>query len=184
MAEIDRSEIKQLVRDLRSEAVGYNRQWLAWLGVASGGGAVALLSFAANLPDPNYALRALLPALAAFATGVSFAGLAVLTASLRVSASEVHHGAAFTREELADAIQATPEMFSAPKNIAERHNAPRQKLIVQHDEEHALAESAWTKHVRWKWLNRACLTLSALGFVTGLAAPLVRILSGGSFVPM
>jgi hypothetical protein len=96
----------------------------------------------------------------------------------------VHHAAAFTRNELVDAIRAIPEMISAPPSLAERHNAPRQKLVAQHDDQHTQAESAWTQHVLWKRANRACLTLSAIGFVTGLAAPLVRILAGGSFVPM
>ncbi len=183
MAQVDRSEIKQLVRDLRSESVGYNRQWLNWLGVASGGGAVALLSFAANLPDPDYAIRALLPGLSAFAAGVCLAGLAVLTAARRVGAAEVHHGAAFTRDELGDAIRAAPEMISAPRSIAESHNAPRDKMIAEHDAHHALAETAWTAHLRWKSLNRAFLTLSVLAFVIGLAAPLVHIACGGSFAP-
>ena len=183
MGVVDRSEIAQLVRDLRVEAVGYNRQWLNWLGVASGGGAVALLSFSANLPDPDYALRALLPALAAFAAGICFAGLAVLTASLRVGASERHHGAAFTRDELGDAIRSVPVMVSAPRRLADEHNAPRAAMIGQHDERHGEAELAWTRHVRWRWLNRLCLAVSAACFVAGLCAPLLRMATGGSFAP-
>lgn len=183
MAQVDRSEIKQLVRDLRTESIGYNRQWLNWLGVASGGGAVASLSFAANLPDPDYALRVLLSGISAFAAGVCFAGFAVLTAARRVNAAEVHHAAAFTRDELGDAIRSTPLMISAPRSMAERHNAPRDKMIADHDIQHEIAENAWTAHLRWKWLNRVCLGLSVVAFVVGISTPLAHIALGGSFSP-
>jgi hypothetical protein len=183
MAEIDRSEIKQLVRDLRAEATNYNRQWLSWLGLASGGGAVALLSFAANLPNPDFALRALLLPLTAFAGGVCFAGLAVLSAAQRTKFSEVHHGAAFTRDELADAVNATPVMFSAPQSIADEQNKPRDKLVTMHDEQHELVEVAWTSQMRWSRAHFVFIAMSTGCFVVGLVSPLVFIALGGHFSP-
>lgn len=174
----DRSEIKKLVQDLRAEAVGYSKQWMVWLGVASGGGAVALLSFAANLPDPDFALRALLPALAAFAGGVCFAGLAVLTAGLRTEASEHHYGAAFNRNELGDAIHQMPEMISNPRRLADEHNTSRNALSRQRDEFHADAEKAWRRHVWWRRINQACLIASAALFLMGISAPLIHVAMG------
>ena len=170
------------MRDLRSEASAYNRQWHLWLGVASGGGAIAILSFAANLPNPDYALRALLPTLSAFAAGVFFSGLALFTASRRAAASEAHHAAAFTRDELGDAIARIPVAVSAPAHLSERQNAPRTKLIAQHDEQHLRAEAEWNSHVRWKLGNRLSLSLAAIGFVAGLVLPLVHIATGNGFV--
>ncbi len=184
MAKIDRSEINQLVRDLRSESMTYNRQWLSWLGLASGGGAVALLSFAANLPDPDIALHALLPALFAFAAGVCFAGLAVLSAALRSKFSEIHHGAACNRDAFGDAVEDSPMIFSSPPSIAEKHNKPREDLIKMHDEQHKLAEDAWVSQVRWRRAHLTFISLSAVCFVVGLIAPLVFISLGGHFVTM
>lgn len=183
MVETDRSEIKQLVRDLRAEASAYNRQWHVWLGLASGGGAVAILSFAANLPDPDFALRALLPTLSAFAAGVFFSGLALFTASRRIAASEAHYAAAFSRDELGDAIPRIPMMISSPAHLAEEHNAPRDKLIKQHDEQHERAEVEWERHVRWKVANRLFLILAVVGFLAGLVLPLVHIATGDGFAP-
>lgn len=183
MVEVDRSEIRQLVRDLRAEATNYDRQLYNWLGVASGGGAVAILSFAANLPDPDFALHALLPTISTFATGVLFSGLAIFSASRRFAASEEHHGAAFTRDELRDAIDRIPVMISAPASIAESANAPRDRLIKQYDEHHNLAEVSWSTHVRWRWTNRLCLACAVIGFLVGLALPLLYIANGGNLVP-
>ena len=183
MVNVDRSEIKQLVRDLRAEAANYNRQWHVWLGLASGSGAVAILSFAANLPNPDFALRALLPTLTAFASGVLFSGLALFTASRRIASVEAHHAAAFTRDELSDAIRRMPTMISSPPQMAEEHNAPRNKLIKQHNEEHARAEAEWNSHVRWKVANRVLLIFAFAAFLAGLVLPLVHIATGGGLAP-
>jgi hypothetical protein len=180
---VDRSELKQLVRDLRAEATAYNRQWHVWLSLASGGGAVAILSFAANLPDPDYALRALLPTLSAFAAGVFFSGLALFAAARRIAAAESHHAAAFTRDELGDAIPLIPMMISSPQKVAEEHNAPRDKLITQHDEQHQRAEAEWRTHTRWKFANRLFLGLAISAFMAGIILPLAHVSSGRGFAP-
>lgn len=180
---IDRSEIKQLVRDLRAEGTSYGKLWTTWLGIASGGGAVALLSFAANLPDPDFALRALLPALAAFICGVCFSGLSVLTAALRIGAAEVHHGAAFTRDELGDAIKQMRLVIASPPSMADEMNRERNQAIRLHDEHDVKAQAAWASYVRWKFLNRMLLCLAALSFLTGIVAPLVHITAGLRYTP-
>ena len=182
MVQSNKSETLQLIRDYRTEAAAYSRQWANWVGIASGSGAVALLSFAANLPNPDFALAVLLPALAAFVSGVCFAGVGVAVASLRVSALGEHHVSALNREVLEQSLRTTAEMISSPAILAERHNAPRNSLIGKHDSEHKRAEVAWTYHVRWKWTQRICLLLAAMSFLLGTVLPLIVIWQGGSFV--
>lgn len=183
MSDVDRVEVKQLVRDLRAEASAYNRQWYNWLSIASGGGAVAILSFSANLPDPDFALRKLLPTLIVFASGICFSGLSLFAAARRVATAELHHAAAFTRDELSDAISSIPLMISSPPRVAERHNAPRDHYIGLHDEQHVRAELAWSSHTRWKFANRLFLCLALGGFVAGIILPLAHIVTGGEFAP-
>ncbi len=182
MVKVDRTEVAQLVRDLRNEAASYSRQWMLWLGLASGGGIVALLSFAANLPNPDHALRLLLPGLASFALGVTMAGASLLLATLRVRRAEEHHGAAFTRDELDDAIRQIPPALSSPQRIADEMNAPRNRLIRQREEYHAEAELSWRWHVKWKLAHRATLFVSTISFVFGAVWPLALIATGRSFV--
>ncbi|TPE59417.1 hypothetical protein FJQ54_13045 [Sandaracinobacter neustonicus] len=179
----DRSEIAHLIRDLRSEAASYNRQWHVWLGLASGGGAVAILSFAANLPDPDFALRRLLPTLVAFTSGIVFSGFALFAASRRISSLEGHHAAAFTRGELDDAIKKIPIMMSAPASLAYEHNAARNRLTKEREQSHQEAEAEWKFHLKWKAASRLFIGLAVVGFVAGLVLPLVHIGTGGNFAP-
>jgi hypothetical protein len=66
MVQVDNSDIKVLIHSLRTESVAYFRQWVVWLGVASGAGGMGLFSLAANLPDRNHAFHIFLPSLWVF----------------------------------------------------------------------------------------------------------------------
>ena len=68
--ELDAENTRQLVQHFRTEAAVYQRQWTLSLGIGCGGAAIALISLAANLPDPNYAFRLFAPSLWVFLVGI------------------------------------------------------------------------------------------------------------------
>lgn len=183
MVNFDRSEDRIFVRELRAEATANTQRFMNWLGLASAGGAVALLSFAANLPDPDLALRVFLPALTAFAVGSTTAGVAIFSAAQRMQTIADHLAATHNRDELADALDRTPTVVSAPKKIAEEANRPREKLVAQHDEFHREATAYWKQHRRWKLLHRGYMTLSFASFLAGVGIPLVQVALGTPFSP-
>jgi len=145
---------------------------------------VALLSFAANLPDPDYALHRLAPGIAAFTVGLIAAAPNLLFAAAEATAAEVHFASAATRESMHEAIQKMPEQIASPRSLADRLNAPRNRLIAEHDDQHANAERAWTMRQRWRWTVRATTTVSALAFIFGVAFPLSAVLTGTKFAPI
>jgi hypothetical protein len=173
----------QLVSDLRKEAAEYSRQWVLWLGVGGGGGAVALLTFAARLPDPDYALHTLWPSLAAYLLGLMAAGASLLLSSLAISALSSHYAHSSNRDRLNKQIGGMVQMFSAPESMAKDFNRPRDKAIEDSKDFHEQAEEAWRRRTRWTVLRRVCIGLSALGFAFGSAYPLYLVLSGTSLAP-
>jgi hypothetical protein len=175
MVDVDVSQTKELVGQLRSEADHAIRQWTTWLGIGSGGGAIAVLSFAAALPDPDRALFLLAPSLSAFLIGIVSAGPAVLLLGAELLAASAHFAAAHNRDSIQAAISKMPFAIASPKAMADRMNAPRDKLAVQGDEEHEIAERAWVEKSRWRFARRALTTVSAISFVVGAGYPLVLI---------
>lgn len=183
MAQIDRSDALRVVQELTAASTTYHRHFILWLGVGSAGGAVAILSFAANLPNPDHALRALLPSLIAFAVGVAFAATCVLAMAKREGSAAHHHGQAFNRDQLDDAIRATPEFITAPRSLGEEMNAGRNKLIGQNHKAHETAEAAWAWRQRWHYAYLVCAGLSAVSFLVGVGWPIVYIATGGALAP-
>ncbi len=173
----------QMIGELRQEAAAFRRQWLIWLSLGGAGGAVALLSFAANLPDPDYALRVLWPSLAAFALSLLTSGPSLLLSSLRSEALAEHHSAAVSRDQLERQVSKMPEAISAPTQKAEAFNRPRSQAVKERDSYHARAEVAWVQGARWMWFRRALMFVASLSFLFGIAYPLALIARGYDLVP-
>lgn len=182
MSEIS-NNLAEVVKSHRDESAAYFRQWLVWLGVGSAGGAIALASLAAHLPDPNYGFRLVIPSLWMFLFGVVLAGASVLALSKKLSSMAEHFANAHNREELAKLIAATPEIFSAPQSIADSRNSQRNEWIKRRDKYHEIAESYWKLKVIWHRLLIACCSTSSLLFVLGMALPLIQITLGKSLKP-
>jgi hypothetical protein len=174
---------RQLVTELRQEAAAYRRQWILWLGVGGAGGMVALLSFAANLPDPDYALRTLWPSLAAFALSIITAGPSLLLSSLKSSAAAGHYASASNRDRFNQKIGGMAQMFSAPQRMADEFNASRNEAIEQSKQFHERAEWAWRQRAIWTILRNTCIVVSSLSFVFGTAYPLYIIAKGMDLAP-
>lgn len=183
MVQIDNSDVKTLVHSLRTESVAYFRQWVVWLGVASGAGGMGLFSLAAALPDRNHAFHVFLPSLWVFLLGVSMAGLSALCESLSLGSRAQHFAEAHNREEINQAIAKIPEMFSSPKHLADEANSQRNRLIDKSKEIHASAERGWVLHRRWRLTRNAAVSISAVAFVFGMSWPIAYITFGGKLVP-
>lgn len=182
MVNVDHSDGIRVIAELTEASRSYQRQFVLWLGVGSGGGAAALLSFAANLPDPDFALKALLPSLAAFAVGVVFAAATVLFLGFRDSEGAYHHSEAHNRAETGKAIAATPQWFASHQNVADGLNRGRDKLVADNRFAHESAESAWRARQRWHAAYCFCAVLSTVGFVGGIIWPITYIATGNHFV--
>lgn len=180
MVEFDHSDTKRVVQELNRDSSEYLRRFVLWLGVGSGGGAVAILSFSAQLPDPDFALRALLPSLAMFSIGVVTAAISMLAAARRQSAGAEHYASAFNRGQLGDAIRKTPQWFASARRVADEMNAGRDAMIKKHDAEHAEAEEAWVRRTCWDTLFKLAIAASSVAFVGGISWPLALIGSGHS----
>lgn len=179
----DGINVTELVRGFETQSHTYRRQWTNWLGIGSAGGILALLSFAAQLPDPDFALRIMGPGLVAFTLGVITAAPNLLFAAYETSSAAGHFASAANRDSLKDAIDGIPENIASPNELAERSNAPRNRLIIDHDDYHRQAEAEWSVRTRWRWAMRITSTISASAFLFGISFPLYAILSGTGFVP-
>ena len=177
------SNVAELTASLEAQSHAYRQQWANWLGVGSAGGLLALLSFAANLPDPDYALSILKPGLAAFTLGLVAAAPGLLLSAMEASAAGSHHAHAANREQVADALNRLPQIVSSPQRIADDLNAPRTKLAAEYERLDHSAEAAWTARTRWRWAANITAAISALSFTCGVAFPLAAVLSGTKFVP-
>jgi hypothetical protein len=180
---VDNSDTLRVVKELTSTSDAYWRHFNLWLGGGSAGGIVAILSFAANLPNPDFALRSLLPSLCAFLVGVVAAGSSLLFIANRESAAAWHFTNAFNRTQLENAIRQMPEAFSSPERIASEMNAGRNKMITQNLAAHNEAEKAWKLRHRWNWGYWICILLASVGFLTGASWPIWYILFNGKLVP-
>lgn len=180
----DTQDAIRLVQNKSSESEAYLRQLHVWLGVGSAGGAISMVSLAASLPDPAYVFRFLQPSLWCFLVGVVSAGSSVFFLSLRADAIGNHVANAHNRDQLNEAIKATPEMLSSPRRIADEANHARNALIERSSKEHNRSEKAWAVQQRYSYAWGASLAISALSFVLGFAWPLVQVsFLGWSFSP-
>jgi len=183
MVKADNSDIKTLVHSLRTESTAYFRQWVVWLGVASGAGGMGLFSLAANLPDRNHAFHIFLPSLWVFLVGVTTAGLSVLFESISISWRGEHFAEAHNREELNQAIGRIPEIFSSPKRLADEANHERNELIDQSNKAHERAERGWARHRRWRLARNFAVSISAIAFVCGMSWPIGYLTLGDKLTP-
>jgi hypothetical protein len=181
--QVDNSDIKTLVHALRTESTAYFRQWVVWLGVASGAGGMGLFSLAANLPDRNHAFHILLPSLWVFLLGVTTAGLSILFESISIRWRGEHFAEAHNRAELNQAISKIPEMVSSPKRLAEEANHERNKLIEKSKKAHESAERGWARHRRWRLARNIAVSISAIAFVCGMSWPIGYMTLGGKLTP-
>lgn len=173
----------ELVNGFETQSHQYRRQWTNWLGIGSAGGILALLSFAAQLPEPDFALRILGPGLAAFTVGVVTAAPNLLFAAFESSAAASHIADAANRDNIKTEIDKIPEAIASPPELADRMNAPRNRLIAEHDDYHVRAEAEWSKRTRWRWAMRITSSISACAFMVGISFPLYAVLTGTNFVP-
>jgi hypothetical protein len=171
----DHSPSIELVASLRNEAAAANRQWATWLGVGSGGGVVALLSFAANLPDPDHALNLLAPAIAAFVAAGILAAPSILALANELRHSAHHYASAHNRDTLNEALKRLPLIIASPQSLAEEANRERNHYAARAKHELLGAESAWTWRMRWKWIRRGLMSISAASFLFGAIYPLFLV---------
>lgn len=172
---LDTEDSKRLVQNYTQENEGYLRQLHVWLGTASAGGAIAMATLAANLPNPAYSFEYLINSFWCFLVGVISAGTATFSLAMRASAKGAHFASAHNRENINSALRSMPEMISSPQSIADRANTERNKLIAQSKREHDRAEKAWTSQSRWKISWAAALVISGLSFVGWFGWPLVQM---------
>ncbi len=163
--------------------MAYYRQWVVWLGVASGAGGMGVFSLVASLLDRNHAFQVFLPSLWVFLLGVSMAGLSFLYESLGIGSRAEHFAEAHDRWEINQAIAKIPEMFSSPRHLADEANCQRNRLIDKSKEAYALAERKWVLHRRWRLARNAAVSISAAAFVFGMGWSIGYITFGGKLVP-
>lgn len=183
MAKIDHANALTLVTEFRKESAAYLRQWVLWLGLGSGGGAVAMLSLAANLPDPGYAFELLLPSFWSFTVGMSTAGLGLYLASLRDQQSAEHFASAHNRDALCQLAGTMSEIISSPRSIADKANRERNSVLERVEKADLLAETAWVKRSRYSLYANLLFAVSNLAFLVGIVWPLSFVSFGGSLVP-
>lgn len=181
--ELDQSQTRDLVNALQAQAQTARHQWIVWLGVGAGGGVVALLSFAANLPDPDYALGKLVPSLAGYIGALVFAAPTMLLLSLELTQSAAHFAAAHNRDDLKAVIAGLPHRIASPPALEAKLNAERNHYIKQHDDEHKEAEDAWRWRSRWRALRLSLTAVSGLLFVASSAYPVFLICTKNRLVP-
>lgn len=172
---IETENTKRLVQNFAQESESYLRQLHVWLGTASAGGAIAMATLAANLPDPRYSFEYLLVSFWFFLIGIVSAGTATFALAMRASAKGVHFASAHNRDNINSALRSIPEMISSPQSIADRSNKERNELIEQSKIEHQEAERAWAIQSRWKVSWALALVISGLSFVGGFGWPLVQM---------
>lgn len=181
---MDRADAARIIQNKSIESEAYKRQLHIWLAVGSAGGAVSMVSLAANLPEPAYVFRFFQPSLWSFLLGVITAGGSVFFLSLRTDAMAGHFAAAHNRDQVNEAIEAIPEVLSAPAQLAEEANRDRNALIEVSKREHGRAERAWALHRRYSVAWGVSLTISALAFVFGFGWPLAQVsFFGGRLLP-
>jgi hypothetical protein len=142
---------------------------------------VALLSFAANLPNPDQALSILSPAIAAFVLAIISAAPALLMYAEENQSAAEHYAAAHNRDALRAAAAAQPEWVTAPRSMADGLNAAKNTKLAQADEEDEYADAVWKRRLRWRWIRRGTMGFSALSFIVGASYPLWLVASGQSF---
>jgi len=179
----DEGGTRDLVNHFRDEAATYRRQWTLSLGIGCGGAAIALISLAANLPDPNYAFRLFAPSLWLFLGGIVAAAGSLPVAALRSSSMGEHYAASFNRDQYQAATRQLPEHISSPESMAERMNAPRNEPIRKGNKAHDRAERAWRARDLWSGVLHGLLAVAAVAFVVGVALPLIHISTGGFLAP-
>lgn len=172
---MDIADALRVVQSKSTESEAYLRQLHIWLGVGSAGGAISMVSLAANLSDPAYVFHFLQPSLWSFLIGVVTAGASLFFLSLRADATATHHAAAHNRDDANNAISSIPEVISSPRRIADEANQDRNKLIEMSHKEHAHAEQAWKLRRFYSFAWAICLGISALAFIVGFAWPLAQV---------
>lgn len=173
--EVDRKDAIRVVTEHSAESGAYRRQFVIWLGVGSGAGIAALLTFAEKYDDPVKVLHVLLMSLIGFIFGVGSAAASVLFASLRDAATAWHHAAAHNREEFGDTIRKTPQWLSAPQRLADELNTERDATIVKHGIEHAQAEAQWARRTLWARAHGVAISVAILGVGVGATYPVALI---------
>lgn len=181
--ESDDQPVSELIRHYRNEAAEFRRRWTLTLGIGCGGGLVALISLAANLPDPNYAFQLFAPSLWILLAGVVASALSLPVAAFRSSSLGEHFAQAHNREMYHSAARKLPQVFSSPERIADEMNAPRNAYIEKGDQAHDKAEEAWRKRDLSNAILWGLTGLSALCFIVGAALPLINMSLGGEIVP-
>jgi len=183
MIQEDHSPSIELVASLRNEAATASRQWATWLGVGAGGGVVALLSFAANLPDPDRALGLLAPAIAAFVAAIILAAPSILVLATELQHAAHHYASVHNRNSLNEVVKRLPLIIAAPQSLADEANRERNHYSARAERELQAAETAWTWRVRWKWVRRGLMSLSAACFLIGALYPLYLVQRQVPFAP-
>lgn len=180
----DTQDAIRVVQNKSAESEAYQRQLHIWLGAGSAGGAVAMVSLAANLPDPANVFRFLQPSLWSFLIGVCGAGTSIFFLSQRAAAMGEHVATAHNHDQLSEKIKTIPEMISSPPRIADEANRGRKRLIERSNREQERAERAWMVQQRYQIAWAVSLAVSAASFVFGFAWPLVQVsFFGGSLLP-
>ncbi len=172
--EINTDDAKRLVQNFEQQHNDYFKQLHVWLGVSSAGGATAIASLCAGLPNPGYAFKYFLPSFWFFLFGVVFAGIGLFSMAIRSSYKSGHFASSHNRDQMDNAIRAIPQMISAPRSVADEINKPRDKLIAEREENHRDAELAWSKQLLWRYIWVFSLSTSALSFVMGFGWPLFK----------
>jgi hypothetical protein len=178
---IDTDDTKRLVQKYGLESENYLRQIQIWLGTASAGGAIAMATLAAGLPNPAYAFEYLILSFWFFLAGIVSAGIATFALAMRASAKGVHFASAHNSGSANAALRTRPTIIAAPKRADPERDYLMQVSTVEHDR----AEEAWTIQKRWKILWISAVIVSCLAFIGGFSWPLIQMsFLGKQIVPV
>jgi hypothetical protein len=160
-------------RELRELSRVYLRQSINWLGLGSAGAVVALLSFSANLDEPDHALRALLPAMAALIVSIILCGIIQYMAVYENLSAESHYNRAGRR----DSAKVTARQLLAVTDpaTAQSRDAEAKVLFGEASRLHEAAQTDWKKYTRLQTWRKRCLAVAGAGFLIGIGYPLLLV---------
>ena len=177
---IDSANTIRLVRSKSSESEGYLRQLHIWLGVGCAGGAIAIVSLAAKLPNPSVAVDFFWLSLCSFLVGAIAAGASLFLLSRRAGALAAHFAASHNSEQIGAVIKSIPEIIASPPELATRANARRNQWIERYEKERSCSEREWSIYRAYSVGWGMTLAISASAFVFGSGWPLAKIGLWGS----
>lgn len=160
-------------RELRELSRVYLRQSINWLGLGSAGALVALLSFSANLDQPDHALHTLLPAMVVLIISIILCGIIQYMAVFENLSAESHYNRAGRRDSAK--VTARRLLAETDPETAKSRDDEAKILYGEASRLHQAAQADWKKYSRLQVWRKRCLAFAGAGFVIGIGYPLLLV---------